>query len=107
MFCFLFSASRRPIGPGLRVRRFRVSQYCNEPNGNSFSLNSSTEVSKYNLCVQTFLTYLKCTSFFNCLFCFVLQKHDFLEAESSTSDSDMKDIDRDSKLYNVSNQYPV
>ncbi|XP_026809040.1 mitogen-activated protein kinase kinase kinase 13-A-like isoform X2 [Rhopalosiphum maidis] len=71
------SAGRRPIGPGLRVRRYRMTQYCQEPNGNSFSLSSSTE------------------------------KHDFLEAESSTSDSDMKDIDLDSNFYNVSNQFPV
>lgn len=42
---FIFiSAGRRPIGPGLRVRRYRMTQYCQEPNGNSFSLNSSTEV---------------------------------------------------------------
>ncbi|XP_027843282.2 mitogen-activated protein kinase kinase kinase 13-A isoform X2 [Aphis gossypii] len=71
------SAGRRPIGPGLRVRRYRMTQYCQEPNGNSFSLSSSTE------------------------------KHDFLEAESSTSDSDMKDIDLDKSFYNVSNQFPV
>ncbi|XP_025195776.1 mitogen-activated protein kinase kinase kinase 13-A isoform X2 [Melanaphis sacchari] len=71
------SAGRRPIGPGLRVRRYRMTQYCQEPNGNSFSLSSSTE------------------------------KHDFLEAESSTSDSDMKDIDLDPSFYNVSNQFPV
>lgn len=71
------SVGRRPIGPGLRVRRFRMTQYCQEPNGNSFSLSSSTE------------------------------KHDFLETESSTSDSEMKDIDLDSNLYNVSNQFPV
>ncbi|KAL5240114.1 hypothetical protein ACI65C_007524 [Semiaphis heraclei] len=71
------SAGRRPIGPGLRVRRYRMTQYCQEPNGNSFSLSSSAE------------------------------KHDFLEAESSTSDSDMKDIDLDSNFYKVSNQFPV
>ncbi|XP_001944586.2 mitogen-activated protein kinase kinase kinase 13 isoform X5 [Acyrthosiphon pisum] len=71
------SAGRRPIGPGLRVRRYRMTQYCQEPNGNSFSLSSSAE------------------------------KHDFLEAESSTSDSDMKDIDLDSSFYKVSNQFPV
>lgn len=35
-----------------------------------------------------------------------LQKHDFLEAESSTSDSDMKDIDLESNNY-VSNKFPV
>ncbi|VVC32600.1 Hypothetical protein CINCED_3A018076 [Cinara cedri] len=71
------SFSRRPIGPGLRVRRYRMTQYCQEPNGNSFSLSSSTE------------------------------KHDFLEAESSTSDSDMKDIDLKSGFYKVPNQFPV
>lgn len=36
-----------------------------------------------------------------------LQKHDFLEAESSTSDSDMKDVDLESNFYNVSNKFPV
>ncbi|XP_025417124.1 mitogen-activated protein kinase kinase kinase 13 isoform X2 [Sipha flava] len=71
------SAGRRPIGPGLRVRRHRMIQYCHEPNGNSFSLSSSTE------------------------------KHDFLEMESSTSDSDMKDIDLDPKFYHVPDQFPV
>lgn len=36
-----------------------------------------------------------------------IQKHDFLEAETSTSDSDMKDVDLESNFYNVSNQFPV
>jgi len=71
------SAGRRPIGPGLRVRRYRMNQYFQEPNGNSHSLSLPIE------------------------------KHDFLEAETSTSDSDMKDIDLDSNLYNVSNQFQV
>lgn len=49
MYSFIFSVGRRPIGPGLRVRRWRTTQYSQEPNGNSFSLSSSTEVSNYNL----------------------------------------------------------
>lgn len=44
MYAFISSAGRRPIGPGLRVRRFKMTQCCQEPNGNSFSLSSSTEV---------------------------------------------------------------
>lgn len=40
-------------------------------------------------------------------FCLFVQKHDFLDAESSTSDSDMKDIDVDSNFYKLPNQYPV
>lgn len=38
-----------------------------------------------------------------------LQKHDFIEIESSTSDSDMKDVDLNSSFYNISNpnRFPV
>ncbi|XP_050419644.1 mitogen-activated protein kinase kinase kinase 13 isoform X2 [Adelges cooleyi] len=71
------SAGRRPIGPGLRVRRYRTAQYCQELNGNSLVSNQISE--KYNT----------------------------RKADSSTSDSDMKDIDLDSSFSNVSNQFPV
>lgn len=49
MYFFICSVGRRPIGPGLRVRRCRTTQYSQEPNGNSFSLSSSTEVNNFNL----------------------------------------------------------
>lgn len=46
MCLLFFSAGRRPIGPVVRGRRYRMTQHCQEPNGNSFSLSSSGEVSK-------------------------------------------------------------
>lgn len=42
---FLFSAGRRPIGPGLRKSRLRVMHIGHEPNGNTLSPSISTEVS--------------------------------------------------------------
>lgn len=75
-------------------------QYCQEPNGNTLSLSSSIEVSHYSL-LFIIITLMKI------LYNLSVQKHDFLEPESSTSDSDMKDIDLNSSFYNISNQFPV
>ncbi|XP_050538049.1 mitogen-activated protein kinase kinase kinase 13-A isoform X2 [Daktulosphaira vitifoliae] len=71
------SASRRPIGPGLRVRRYRTAQYCQELNGNSYAANN------------------------------LFDKNNTQEADSSTSDSDMKEIDLKSTFYNMSHKFPV